>query len=758
MASNKGKSKKSRSPCRSWACCFALLLAAPAYYLFFLSWVNHVVSSAPGHTPSFFEVFDVFGWLHSGAGGSFAASASQSAGVPTVAASAQSAAALGAAAPAFLAPPAPATPSASAAQSYGGPGAVRTRSAAEAGAAAGTAAEAQAVTEATRGGDSGDGSLAAAAAAAVASPPAKWYFCSNQWDHCVCAGTVRWGGKNKWFEIPLADGALDQKVDCSIRKLKDVLPGEDKSCECSAPSKIRALAEEDLVESMDVVAREKQKLPFWLFCAQQWQECICEGKVRWGNKNKWQIFEPKEGESEVTVKCSISELPDVAPGDDGKHCECWVSPEADFSKSINPGFKVISGSGSADAPENMVTSCEIFKADYRKGSEAAAQQWVAVEPFCDESWTPPASAKAGPKALRPEMLRRLMKSWVVPAFRENYDKYFGESGWLDRAFVNYYAGLPSGKHAGMTRELVESVHMFSAAVVVVFFFGMVTPTDWSPGRYPRLVLIQAAPLPPGSGRSFNFNKLRSMLLSRVRVGVQLDSDQFVAPGVDRLFERTAEEVTKEYPMPILPAHFLDWGPHGQGPGGAGAKLWHRYCPAMQEGKCKFQTQRWGHAHPTWSFWAVPFLGRWLRRNFRDEWLPEEGGKQKLRVIDVTEDEDLLNVGTWEEGGIKQWCKFDIPDPTEFEVIMGKRGHDAQGETCLTGHCGDITRDDRYHKKGIAKAFYTAHHAVEPKETKKYLARLKDVGNRLAPPILYHNHFYKSGVELRKAYPNITCLI
>ena len=29
---------------------------------------------------------------------------------------------------------------------------------------------------------------------------------------------------------------------------------------------------------------------------------------------------------------------------------------------------------------------------------------------------------------------------------------------------------------------------------------------------------------------FNFNKIRSFLLARVRVGVELDSDQFVAPG------------------------------------------------------------------------------------------------------------------------------------------------------------------------------------------------------------------------------------
>lgn len=28
-----------------------------------------------------------------------------------------------------------------------------------------------------------------------------------------------------------------------------------------------------------------------------------------------------------------------------------------------------------------------------------------------------------------------------------------------------------------------------------------------------------------------------------------------------------------------------------------------------------------HAHPTWTYWALPFFGRWVRRHFRDERLP-----------------------------------------------------------------------------------------------------------------------------------------
>jgi len=183
---------------------------------------------------------------------------------------------------------------------------------------------------------------------------------------------------------------------------------------------------------------------------------------------------------------------------------------------------------------------------------------------------------------------------------------------------------------------------------------------------------------------------------------------------------------------------------------------------MREGKCRWQTQRWGHAHPTWTFWAAPFLGRWLRRNFRDETLPAGGGKQALRIIDVGEDEDLLNVGTWEEGGTKQWCKFDVPDPTEFDVVLSAQSSDPKSgrAMCVQGLCGDIEADAKYHPRGIAKVFYTAHHAVEPPKTAAYLARLRAAkkAKTLLPPILYHNRFYKDGDDLRRSVKDLTCLI
>jgi len=83
---------------------------------------------------------------------------------------------------------------------------------------------------------------------------------------------------------------------------------------------------------------------------------------------------------------------------------------------------------------------------------------------------------------------------------------------------------------------------------------------------------------------------------------------------------------------------------------------------------------------------------------------------ELRVTDVPEDEDLLNIGIWEEGGTKQWCKLDLAGPDDFDALLG--GMDEEGR-CIHEPCTDVISDTRFHPLGVAKAFYTAHHAVLP---------------------------------------------
>jgi len=488
-----------------------------------------------------------------------------------------------------------------------------------------------------------------------------------------------------------------------------------------------------------------QPAPVWTFCAGQWQECACPGTVRWGTGDHWHVIKLESGAKQQTTKCDVSNLPDVVPGDSSKHCECAVQPDSSFFQRLNPGLISVDKAPTA----RLVVSCEKLESR-RQDGQAAKALWEAVTAFCSNNWAKSnSSPKQGDSAMSQETMRSLMRAWVDKRFVGNYERLFDRSGWAPRGFVNYYAGLPGGKHTRMTEKLIESVHAFSSQPIVVFHFGMVTPEEWNAQRWPRLVLLHASPIPPEEGRSFNFNKLRAMLMARVRTGVQLDSDQFVAPGVDAIFQRTEDEVTQSYAMPIMPVHFLDRGPADKG------AYWDRYCP---HNHCRWQTARWGHAHPTWTYWALPWVGRWLRRNFRDEMLPElkSGFMSALRVKDIPEDEDLLNIATWEEGGTKQWCKFDVPGPEDFGSLLEQS--DNPSSKC--SDCTDIESDARWYPSGAAKVFYTAHHATDPEETQDYIEKLLSLHkmHRLLPPIQYQGKFYTSGAEMKSEHPESLCMI
>eukprot|EP00444_Apocalathium_aciculiferum_P060973 CAMPEP_0183596716 /NCGR_PEP_ID=MMETSP0371-20130417/175648_1 /TAXON_ID=268820 /ORGANISM="Peridinium aciculiferum, Strain PAER-2" /LENGTH=81 /DNA_ID=CAMNT_0025808619 /DNA_START=9 /DNA_END=251 /DNA_ORIENTATION=+ len=58
------------------------------------------------------------------------------------------------------------------------------------------------------------------------------------------------------------------------------------------------------------------------------------------------------------------------------------------------------------------------------------------------------------------------------------------------------------------------------------------------------------------GVSFNFNKMRSMICSRVVVGIQLDTDQIIAPTFDKMFAGTRREINANYPWIMMPVHWM----------------------------------------------------------------------------------------------------------------------------------------------------------------------------------------------------------
>lgn len=482
----------------------------------------------------------------------------------------------------------------------------------------------------------------------------------------------------------------------------------------------------------------------WVFCAAQWMECQCEGRVRWGVDGHW-TYLPAQAEA---VKCTVDALGDAKPGDDSKHCECGATPGTDFFQRLSPA--VVPSLGSE---LQRHASCDLFESLAEGGMQWDKTQWESVAGLCGK---PLVEVESGDRALSVDELRALMDAWVDPRFKDNYKRHYDENGWLEEGFLNFVGNSPTGhKFAKMNEQLVRSVHLFSKRPIVVVHYGMAPPAEWDPVKFPNMILIHAAPL-PGKGLRFNWNKMRAMLMSRIKTGIQLDSDQFVAPGVDAMFQRTAQEVNRAYPRPILPVHFLSH----KGPSEGGA-WWPRYCNGdLSKSKCTGMTARWGHAHPTWTFHGLPFVGRWLQREFLDETLPARPGRPNslLRVTDVPEDEDLLNLGTWEESGTKQWCKFDISDPENFETLLADGAN--TGAPCKGVGCIDIGADDRFHPAGAAQAFYTAHHAVDPANSEDIITRLaaRHAEGTLPPPILYKERFFRDGKHLKKHHPEVVCLI
>lgn len=44
--------------------------------------------------------------------------------------------------------------------------------------------------------------------------------------------------------------------------------------------------------------------PFWVFCATQWQDCWCEGDIRWGNEETWHVVPVKKMSEPQKITCT----------------------------------------------------------------------------------------------------------------------------------------------------------------------------------------------------------------------------------------------------------------------------------------------------------------------------------------------------------------------------------------------------------------------------------------------------------------------
>ncbi|CAK0875258.1 unnamed protein product [Prorocentrum cordatum] len=114
-----------------------------------------------------------------------------------------------------------------------------------------------------------------------------------------------------------------------------------------------------------------------------------------------------------------------------------------------------------------------------------------------------------------------------------------------------------------------------------------------------------------------------------------------------------------------------------------------------------------------------------------------------------------NVGTWNDLGYKQWCKYDNVDPRDFYRLLRANASRSCGASK-----SQIVSDPRYHPKGAALAFYTAHHFVDPDRSSKIIAELlqRHQEGTLPKPILYNGLFFSDGKAMREARPGVRCII
>mmetsp|Transcript_68155 Transcript_68155/g.197566 ORF Transcript_68155/g.197566 Transcript_68155/m.197566 type:complete len:941 (+) Transcript_68155:120-2942(+) len=322
-----------------------------------------------------------------------------------------------------------------------------------------------------------------------------------------------------------------------------------------------------------------------------------------------------------------------------------------------------------------------------------------------------------------------------------------ESEWLEEAYVTYVGGSKDSQYQWQATNLVRSVDVFSSRPIVVVVFGdeFVPPASWQ--TLHNVIVFRMYPGLPAV--SFNFNKLRSMVSSRVVVGIQLDTDQLIAPGMDRLFQGTRREITDRYPWIMLPVHWMSRE-------GTRPDPYWEYAFRGWEGP---RSMRWGHAHPTWSYWALAFLGDLLFERFSATGGRSLGGdsvhwdlqaarsrgllqvfkegktiKRPNRLAQfMAEDEDMFNVGLWRDTARKDWCKFDL----EWGLFKDRLQLDS-----------NLYWDRKWYPQGLPVVFISMHNTKQFEQTDWFLSLLakcdKERPKLSCPPTKHAPRYCEAG--------------
>mmetsp|Transcript_149578 Transcript_149578/g.479476 ORF Transcript_149578/g.479476 Transcript_149578/m.479476 type:complete len:511 (+) Transcript_149578:302-1834(+) len=447
-------------------------------------------------------------------------------------------------------------------------------------------------------------------------------------------------------------------------------------------------------------AVEKDATGFgWVSCGSEGELCSCKSKeVRFGDAEADAWVNAERWEPSSRCVASSFKNQDPSPGK-VKSCQCHSTIA--FCKDGRPvDLARCSGNGEetcrAGCDRNFGLQKAFADQSSSRPSEPRSQLCVGERTF-ELLWTCNRKRSRVPLGSHPhqeaqEVLDRSMAQLCADPsldgqlsvfldceFLENYLRWTSDgSEWLEEAYVTYVGGSKDSKYEWQATNLVRSISLFSTRPVVVMVFGdeFVPPLSWR--ELPNVLVYRMLPITPRV--SFNFNKIRAMIGARAVVGIQLDTDQIIAPGMDSVFNGTRREITDRYPWPMLPVH---WMSRDRYPGNG----YEAYVFDLYKEK---HTMRWNHAHPTWTFWAVAFLcdlllERYMGRSGSGQaikaWKLQDvsrgglmsilragGTSQESRAGNyqgwMIEDEDMLNVNLWRDGAAKAWCKFDL-EPSLF---------------------------------------------------------------------------------------------
>lgn len=230
-----------------------------------------------------------------------------------------------------------------------------------------------------------------------------------------------------------------------------------------------------------------------------------------------------------------------------------------------------------------------------------------------------------------------------------------------------------------------------------------------------------------------------MLFTKVKGGVVLDADQWVNRGVDAMVERAFEETTRDYPYPVMPVHWMSRDPESDD-----MKQFppHYTFSFKGEGAPK-RSMRWGHSHPTWTHFALPWLARWTSYELAPN---ATGAPAWLTAQGPVSDEPLMNFALWADGLTKQWCKFDIPTVGDFGTYLSQSDKRVK-----------LYADSKFFPNGIAFIFFTAHDAKRPDQSYDWLTKLWEPKDDRRKAILYDGKWFGSGQALRGYDPTLNCI-